>query len=71
MSAPQDHKVKVHSTVMRFLEREKRAPSVLEVAELTKLGVLHVAAAVGDLNWMFLHGSASNPSQCTVEVDGE
>jgi len=56
---------------MRFTEREQRAPTVLEVAELTKLGTLHVAAAVGDLNWLFLHGSGSDPAQCTVEVDGE
>ena len=71
MSANQDHKTKVHSAVMRFTEREKRAPTVLEVAELTKLGTLQVAAAVGDLNWLFLYGNGSDPAQCTVEVDGE
>ena len=71
MSANQDHKVKVHSAVMRFTERERRAPTVLDVARMTGLGTLNVAAAVGDLNWLFLMGSDSDPAHCTVEVDGE
>jgi hypothetical protein len=71
MSANPDHRTKVYSTVMRFTEREKRGPTVAEVADLTGLGALHVCAAVGDLTWLFLHGSGTDPENCTVEVEGE
>ena len=62
---------RVYSWVMEFTTRERDAPSVADVAEGTGIGVLAVAEAIGELNWLFLNGSATDPAHCFVEIDGE